>query len=457
MKSGMFAELQREPWAMEPAALEAFMLKIAAIEMTEAAVAAHAATLGDVAEKSRMEVKGGVASIPISGVLVKKKPWYYSFFGIDATTYDQVQADLAAALADEGVKSIRLMVDSPGGQVAGVKEASDAIAAARALKPVSAQIEDMGASGAYWLASQASKVTASLNALVGSIGVYSTYVDSSKAAENEGYKVHVVASGSHKGMGVAGAPITEEQLAAMKAVIDGMAANFVQDVVRGRGRSADLVGKWADGRVWIASEAVQKGLIDGISKSQSRSDVPAAASSKSLQTEVSMSDTNPGAAAENKAAVDKAGVDARAAERQRLQDLKAAFPKDQAFAFEQYEKGASVQDAKVAYCAVLEGRQAALQAENESLKKAGATRAAGAPPIPQAGGAGEELAGGEDAFIAAARQYRDEQAAAGRKMNLFQAMSATIRKHPELYKAHLERADALKGQIAQRKRVEGIK
>ncbi len=457
MDKGLFADLQGEHWAMEARALEAFMLKLAAIDPTPDQVAAFGRSDSEQARKSRMEISNGVASVPVTGVLVKKVPWYFSFFGIDATAYGEIEADVARALADDSVTSIRLMVDSPGGQVAGVKEASDAIAAARALKPVSAHIDDIGASGAYWLASQAGKVSASPNALVGSIGVYSAYVDSSKAAENEGYKVHVVSSGPHKGMGVPGSPITADQLAAMQQVIDGMAANFVQDVARGRGRGADQVTKWADGRVWISREALQNGLIDSVTsgKSSSRTGVPSAAASETLSEEGNMDPKKDAAGADAQAAVDKAASDARAAERQRLQDLKAAFADDQAFAFEQYEKGASVDQAKVAYCEVLRAKQKTLLVENETLKKG--SRAAGADPIRTAEAGAAGAADGEDRFIAAARQHQADQRARGVQVNLFQAMSAVIRQQPALYQEHLERTDARRVEIASRKKVMGIK
>ncbi len=453
MNHALLAELTREVWAMEPGALEVFLKRLAWCATNQQNVEQMLVnSSGSMPlswgfddetqqKKTRMNVQGGVASIPISGVLMKSVPKAFRWFGIEATSYREIQNDLAAALGDDSVKAIQLMVDSPGGQVAGVKEAADAIIAAGQVKPTSAHIEDLGASGAYWLASQAKKITASKNAMVGSIGVYSTYVDSSKAAENEGYKVHVVSSGKHKGMGVPGAPITDDQLGAMQEVIDGMAANFVSDVARGRGRGEAAVKEWATGRVWIADDAKALGLVDGISsKDKTRAGVPLAASIPHQEEEETMADPTKAASVDALAVSEKAASDARTAERQRLADLKAAFPKDHAFAFEQYEAGATVDQAKVAYCSVLEAREAKAQQELAELKKAAPVKTdvkpVGARPLPAGEEAAEPKSTGPD-FLARAREVAKEKG-----ISVTAAMSFLARTEPALYERHMESCGA---------------
>ena len=94
-----------------------------------------------------------------------------------------------------------LHVDSPGGHVAGVQALADTIFQARKLKPLHAHIEDLGASAAYWLASQANTVTANSTAEVGSIGTMAVVHDSSGAAAKAGIKVYVVSSAPAAGIG----------------------------------------------------------------------------------------------------------------------------------------------------------------------------------------------------------------------------------------------------------------
>jgi len=129
---------------------------------------------------------------------------------------------------------------------------------------VTAYIEDLGASAAYFVASQAGRIVANQAAEVGSIGTYGVVMDSSGMAAREGIKVHVVKAGRYKGMGVPGTEITSEQLVEMQRVVDAANALFIAAVARGRPMSADRVAELADGRVHIAAEALKLNLIDGI-------------------------------------------------------------------------------------------------------------------------------------------------------------------------------------------------
>lgn len=426
MSNGL-AELLIQPWAMEPKALEAFVARVqgasSKLPQDNWALKLHggdstlawaflndvgqvagntqpAAIFGeDAPKRSRMTVAGGVARIPISGVLLKKVPAWLRWFGVDATSYSDIQDDIASALSDDGVKEIVLSVDSPGGQVAGVHEAGEAIQAARGKgKHITAEVQDLCASAAYWLASQAHKITAGPNAQVGSIGVYSVYVDSSKAAADEGFKVHVISSGPHKGAGVPGAPITEEQLAGFQKVIDGMAANFKEAVSRGRGRGMDKVAEWATGQVWLSAEATRMGLIDGFStpkRNEGAAGVrPAAAIPQEIQ-EAPMA------------------ADPLADERKRVSDIKAAFPKHLEFALAHIEKGSSLLEAKVAFNEVLQAEADAAKAGQASAEQKladaakGPKAAPGAPPVPLGGDPAGALPGGQD-FMARARADRSE-------------------------------------------------
>jgi ClpP class serine protease len=146
MPNSIVAKLQAQQWAMEPAALKAFIEQVAGLP--------DSATLTSIVvaqQPKQLKVIKGTAVIPISGVLLKTVPGWLRFFGIEATGYDEIRSQIKQALEDEKVEKIHLQVDSPGGEVAGQVEAVDDIFNAREQKPVTASIEDIGASGAYWL------------------------------------------------------------------------------------------------------------------------------------------------------------------------------------------------------------------------------------------------------------------------------------------------------------------
>lgn len=413
--NALLAELVRETWAMEPRALEAF-LQTAGRWPADAQPPAQAGleTLGqqfagvtstalnpvsardgmgpfdEAPRRSRLAVAEGMASIGISGVLLKRVPNLARWFGVEATSYGEIQADLAQAMGDDNVKTIRLHIESPGGSISGLKETADAIYQAATRKDIKSEIQDIGASAAYWLASQADEITANPNAVVGSIGVVTSFLDSSKRAADEGFKVHIVASGPHKGIGIPGAPITDQQLANVKEMIDAVAKGFMADVARGLGidlksMSPEVLADWTSGRIWRAEEAVAAGVIHGIragsSTERTSSGGPAAADTPQGEVD-SMANEQEKAAAE-----DKIRGDAAVAERKRLADLEAAFPGEEKFVMEQYKAGATVERASVAFVAVQRERLAAKDRElaEAKTKPATAAKPAGVPPVVSAG------------------------------------------------------------------------
>ena len=113
-------------------------------------------------------VRGGVATIPITGPLVRHASMMTDISG--ATSYAQIRKDLQAAIDSPAVRAIVLAIDSPGGEVNGVSELATAIGEANKAKPVTAYVGGTAASAAYWLASAADSIVVSPTAGLGSIG-----------------------------------------------------------------------------------------------------------------------------------------------------------------------------------------------------------------------------------------------------------------------------------------------
>lgn len=202
--------------------------------------------------------RDGVAVVPVSGPLFKGG----SKFGSASTV--EIRRAVRQARDDPEVAGILLHVDSPGGQVSGVQELADEVRATDRVKPVHAHLDDLGASAAYWVASQARHVTANATAQVGSIGVVALVEDSSGAAEQEGVKVHVVATGPRKGDFAPGAAVTDDALQALREEVLDDHEHFLAAVTRGRGLRGKRLEAVTDGRTWIAAKALGLGLIDQV-------------------------------------------------------------------------------------------------------------------------------------------------------------------------------------------------
>ena len=204
-------------------------------------------------------VEGNVAVVAIRGAMMK----HQTSMSEGASTVLARRA-IRAAVADKTIDGILLLIDSPGGTVSGTHDLAKEVAAANKQKPVVAYIEDLGASAAYWVASQASKIYANATALIGSIGTFAVLYDFSEQADKLGVKVHVVRAGEFKGMGTEGTEITDEQLAYWQGIVGDLNNHFLVGVAVGRKLPLSKVTEMADGRVHVGSQAQALGLIDGV-------------------------------------------------------------------------------------------------------------------------------------------------------------------------------------------------
>lgn len=199
-----------------------------------------------------------IAIVGIHGVLTR---WG---FRDDVSGSSEVVADVLRQLAaDDSVRGIVLDVDSPGGSTGGIANLADAIHDARQRKPTVAIVNELAASGAYWVASQASAIFA-VNSLsrVGSIGAYVVLLDFSKALENHGIVVNVFRSGPLKGTGID--TLTDPQRKALQRQVDDVATIFKSAITRGRGLDGKLLEGLSTGEVYSPVFAKSAGLIDGI-------------------------------------------------------------------------------------------------------------------------------------------------------------------------------------------------
>lgn len=219
------------------------------------------------AEYKDYVLDGNNAIINMKGPILKEDTFFARVFGYASTK--RIQAALAQALQDPAAKTITLHIDSPGGFISGVDELANDVKLATENKPVFAFVEDLGASAAYWVASQASAIIASSPTTeVGSIGIIAGPVfDWSKALEAEGLRAVVMATGKRKADFAFGLPITDDMVEHHTAKLNQLNAIFKGRVAEGRALSAGDVTDLATGETFIASDALENGLIDSVDPS----------------------------------------------------------------------------------------------------------------------------------------------------------------------------------------------
>jgi protease-4 len=176
---------------------------------------------------------------------------------------DDVAEALYAAANDKSVKAIVFRESSPGGSDTASEEILAAVRAAKAVKPVVISMGTYGASGGYWIASEASAIVAEPTTLTGSIGVFGGKIVFAPALAKFGVDMRDLSvGGQYANADSPTAEFTPQQRAAFAASIDRVYAGFIQRVADGRHLTPDRVREIAKGRVWTGAQAKDLGLID---------------------------------------------------------------------------------------------------------------------------------------------------------------------------------------------------
>lgn len=180
--------------------------------------------------------------------------------------YDAIEARFNAALSDPSVGSVLLVMDSPGGDVAGLEEAVSRMVAAKRKsgKQCIVYVDELAASAAYWMASAlGDQIVAPASAYVGSIGVIATLIDETGALEKDGIKVTLIREPAGKADGHSAGPLTE--LAAERATerVKNAAHRFFSAIADYRGTTSKKVAA-LNGALLEASAALEEGLINAV-------------------------------------------------------------------------------------------------------------------------------------------------------------------------------------------------
>ena len=221
-------------------------------------------TLGDRREDApygSYRIAGGVALIPVLGALIPRG----LFMGMGfATSYEAFGAEMRRAAADPTVSEIAVMIDSPGGYVTGIDGAANAIKAAAAIKPVTAYVQGMACSAAYWLASACGEIVCSPLSELGSIGVVQAHFDMSKMLDSIGIKITLLHAGAKKVDGNPYEPLSDRVRAEMVQELEDLRMAFAEAVAAGRS-SLDVAAVLAtEAATYRGEEAVKRGLADRV-------------------------------------------------------------------------------------------------------------------------------------------------------------------------------------------------
>jgi protease-4 len=179
---------------------------------------------------------------------------------------EQLIGGLRAAFEDAGARAVVIRINSPGGSPVQAGIVNDEIRRLKALhqKKVYAVVDEMCASGAYYIAVAADEIFVDKASLVGSIGVLMDGFGFSGLMDKLGVERRLLTAGENKGMLDPYSPQNTRHKAYAQAMIDQIHQQFIRTVREGRGKRLKENADTFSGLFWNGEEAIKLGLADQI-------------------------------------------------------------------------------------------------------------------------------------------------------------------------------------------------
>src|SRR5437868_6721851 len=208
---------------------------------------------------NRGDFTGGkkhTAMVELSGVIAP---------GTDASA-EKVTASLQAAFKDKNTQGVIMRINSPGGSPVQSQTIYDEMKRLRKKYPdipLYAVVEDICASGGYFVAAGADRIYVSPSSIVGSIGVLMNGFGFTGTMEKLGVDRRLITAGEHKGMLDPFSPVDPKEVEYAKTLIKDVHQQFINVVKEGRGKRLKETPDMFSGLIWTGAKSVELGLADG--------------------------------------------------------------------------------------------------------------------------------------------------------------------------------------------------
>lgn len=164
---------------------------------------------------------------------------------------------------EDGMDAIIFDINSPGGSAVASYEVAEKISSLRSKNITTvAVIHEVGASGAYWIASATDHIIANELSMTGSIGVISSYLTFNDFLERYNVTYQRLVAGKFKDAGTPFKELTSDERALFQEKINLIHDVFIQEVAKNRHLDEAEVRKLATGFVYLGLEAKDNGLVD---------------------------------------------------------------------------------------------------------------------------------------------------------------------------------------------------
>jgi len=209
------------------------------------------------------------------GVSIKEHTALVDLQGViasDQASADSVISSLQGAFKDKKTKGVILRINSPGGSPVQAGQIYDEISRLRALHPKTplyAVVDDICASGGYYVAAGADKIFVDKASIVGSIGVLMDGFGFTQTMQKLGVERRLLTAGENKGFLDPFSPVDPRQAAFAKQMLEEIHAQFIGVVREGRGKRLQETPEMFSGLVWSGEKSIQLGLADALGNVES--------------------------------------------------------------------------------------------------------------------------------------------------------------------------------------------
>lgn len=181
------------------------------------------------------------------------------------TSADKINAALQSAFEDKNTAGVVLRINSPGGSPVQSGIVFDEMRRLKAKHPdipLYAVVEDLCASGGYYVAAGADKIYVNKASIVGSIGVLMNGFGFTGAMEKLGVERRLMTAGDNKGFLDPFSPVNPAQKAHVEAMLGDIHQQFIEVVRQGRGKRLQETPEMFSGLVWTGEQSIKLGLAD---------------------------------------------------------------------------------------------------------------------------------------------------------------------------------------------------
>ncbi|HEY6720650.1 MAG TPA: S49 family peptidase [Burkholderiales bacterium] len=179
---------------------------------------------------------------------------------------DRVTESLQLAFKDKNTQGIVLRINSPGGSPVQAGIIYDEIRRLRGVYPnipMYVVVEDICASGGYYIAAAADKIYVDKASIIGSIGVIMDGWGFTGTMEKLGVERRVLVSGENKAFLDPFSPVDEKQKRHAQSLLDEIHKQFIDVVRKGRGKRLKESPDMFSGLLWTGAKSIELGLSDG--------------------------------------------------------------------------------------------------------------------------------------------------------------------------------------------------